>query len=194
MCLKILADARLWGFLLEVDRELAQAVHDGGCPSCGGALHRADYPRKPRSGKPWDLPPGHTLRMSYCCSEDGCRCRATPPSVRFLGRRVYLHVFVLLITAMRQGPTPHGLRALERLFGVTRRTIARWQKWWQEFFPRTVFWRDARARFLPPLREAALPWEFQRVFDFGLGTQRLLECLRFLAPITCRRGLVVHPG
>ena len=30
----------------------------------------------------------------------------TPPSVRFLGRKVYLGAVVILISAMRQGPTP----------------------------------------------------------------------------------------
>jgi len=29
-------------------------------------------------------------RFSFCCARDGCRTRKTPPSFRFLGRKVYL--------------------------------------------------------------------------------------------------------
>jgi hypothetical protein len=42
-------------------------------------------------------------------------------------RCVYLGVVVILITAMRQGPTPRRVRELSNLFGVDRATIARWQ-------------------------------------------------------------------
>ncbi|NLS97786.1 MAG: hypothetical protein GXX96_37065 [Planctomycetaceae bacterium] len=37
---------------------------------------------------------------------DGCRKRTTPLSVRFLGRKVYLGAVVVLVAAMRQGPSP----------------------------------------------------------------------------------------
>jgi len=30
----------------------------------------------------------------------------TPPSTRFLGRRIYLGIIVVLATAMQQGPAP----------------------------------------------------------------------------------------
>ena len=55
-----------------------------------------------------------------------------PPSVRFLGRKVYLGAVVILISAMRQGPTPHRVHELARLFGVDRATVARWQAFWLE--------------------------------------------------------------
>lgn len=41
--------------------------------------------------------------MSLCCAR--CRKRRTPPSVRFLGRRVYLAAVVVLACVLRQGPT-----------------------------------------------------------------------------------------
>jgi hypothetical protein len=47
--------------------------------------------------------------------------------VRFLGRKVYLAVVVILVAAMRHGPTPRRLRLLSEHFGADRRTIARWQ-------------------------------------------------------------------
>ena len=81
-------DSRFWQFLFSVDLDMADTTRSKGC-SCGGRLHRADYPRKPRGG-PDDLPEEYRQRLSFCCDRDGCRKRSTPPSVRFLGRKVYL--------------------------------------------------------------------------------------------------------
>ena len=64
-----------------------------------GMLHSARYPRKPRGGLD-DLGPDYATRLSFCCAVDGCRRRTTPPSVRYLGRRVYLGAVVVLVTAM----------------------------------------------------------------------------------------------
>ena len=85
---RLLREADFWEFLLTVDQDLADAACQEGC-SCGGRLHCAKYPRKPRGG-PADLPPKYGYRLSFCCDRDGCRKRLTPPSVRFLGRKVYL--------------------------------------------------------------------------------------------------------
>jgi hypothetical protein len=41
----------------------------------------------------------------------------TPPSVRFLGRKVSLGAVVILMSAMRQGPTPRRVHELARLLG-----------------------------------------------------------------------------
>ena len=105
-----------WSFLLSVDKDLAECARKDGC-SCGGRLHCAAYPRAPRSGL-GDLPNEYRYRFSFCSDRDGCRKRVTPPSVRFLGRKVYLGVVVILISAMRQGPTPRRVRELSGLFGV----------------------------------------------------------------------------
>ena len=65
-------------------------------------LHRACYPRKPRGvGGARDATYEH--RLSFCCATDGCRRRITPPSVRFLGRKVYLGVIVIVVSALEQG-------------------------------------------------------------------------------------------
>jgi hypothetical protein len=190
VCHHLLADARLWPFLIEIDRDLAEKTRAGGCVFCSAPIHCADYPRKPRGVD--DLPEGYELRFSFCCSIDGCRRRTTPPSVRFLGPKVYLGVLVILLTAMRQGPTPRGFKELHRLFGVSRRTLARWQVWWREIFTRGAFWRGARARFSPPLGEAALPSTLFAAFEAESGLERFLLLLKFLSPITTRQALVVH--
>ena len=102
-------------FLLAVDEDLAEETRKKGCP-CGGRLHCANYPRKPR-GAGLELNELQSQRLSFCCDRDGCRKRATPPSVRFLGRKVYLAAIVILVSAMRQGPSPRRARELSKRFG-----------------------------------------------------------------------------
>src|SRR5271163_2388048 len=179
-----------WSFLVSVDKDLADRARQQGC-SCGGRLHRANYPRSPRSGLD-HLPADFCCRLSFCCDRDGCRKRVTPPSVRFLGRKVYLGVVVILISAMRQGPTPRRVRELSRRFGVDRRTIARWQVFWREHFPQTHFWKIARASVIPLVEIVSLPYS---LVDAFLGRHRRCRgwtlLLRFLSPITVPGGLQI---
>lgn len=187
-------DASFWLFLFSVDQDLAETARKEGC-ACGGCLHRANYPRKPRGG-PEDLPEQYRHRLSFCCDRDGCRKRVTPPSVRFLGRKVYLGAVVVLVAAMRQGPSPRRVRELSALFGADRRTIARWQVFWREHFPQTPFWKVARGRLVPAIEIVTLPRSLLEAFvhndDDQDGWGRLL---RFLSPITLTRGLVIEvPG
>ena len=191
MCHTLLSDSRLWPFLVQVDRDLAGKTGEKGCPFCGAALHRADFPRKPR-GAGGGLPKEYGRRFSFSCSSDGCRRRATPPSVRFLGRKVYLKALVILLTAMRQGPTPRGFQELRRLFDVSRRTLVRWQTWWQETFPKLAFWKSARARFIPPLDEGAMPSSLITAFGAHASVEKLLLLLRFISPVTTRTTLRLH--
>jgi len=55
--------ARFWSFLLAVDHELAEKTRKSACP-CGGRLHAANYPRKPR-GTPVQLPEEECLSPDY---------------------------------------------------------------------------------------------------------------------------------
>jgi hypothetical protein len=112
--------------------------------------------------------------------------------VRFLDAKVYLGVFVILLTAMRQGATPRGFKELHRLFGASRRTLARWQVWWRETFTKGNFWRVARARFSPPLQEPALPSSLLAAFRAESSVDKFLRLLRFLSPITTRRAVAMH--
>lgn len=178
-------NATFWLFLLSVDQDLAQSTRARACP-CGGRLHCANYPRKPRGSEHL---PENSYRFSFCCARDGCRKRTTPPSVRFLGRKVYLFAVVVLVGAMRQGPSPRRVHELSNLFGADRRTIARWQMFWREYVPQSPFWKVARAR-LPAAGIVVLPRSLLEAFlggdDGGAGWGRLL---RFLAPITTTTGL-----
>lgn len=187
---RLLQQATFWTALFFLDQELAAKVRQAGC-SCGGVLHRADIPRKPRGGPP-DLPPKYCFRFSFCCNQEGCRKRATPPSVRFLGRKVYLHAVVLLVATLQQGATPRRVRELSALFEIDRRTLVRWRIFWQEQFPRTAFWKVARGFLVPLVDAASLPLELLRRYLHGRDsdpTPGWKELLRFLSPITTTEGL-----
>lgn len=185
----LLRDASFWDFLFRVDKGLAARARQQGC-SCGGRLHCANYRRKPRGGST-PLPESYDYRLSFCCDRDGCRKRTTPPSVRFLGRKVYLAAVVVLVAAMRQGPSPRRVRELSQLFGADRHTIARWRTFWREYFPQTAFWKVKRGRFIR-LAVAELPRALFEAFiqraDSREDWQRLLE---FLSPITITGGLAI---
>jgi hypothetical protein len=94
---------------------------------------------------------------------------------------------------MRQGPTPRQIAELTRLFGVSRRTIARWQVFWQEIFSQTPFWKIARGRLVPVVEIDSLPRALTEAF---LGSGELEpawgKLLRFLSPITIKRDLFIE--
>jgi hypothetical protein len=178
----VLADARFHEQLLVFDRDLSAAAQAGGCGPCGGALHTAPFGRKPRGG-PAGLSQDYTRRFSFCCSVDGCRKRMTPPSLRFLGRKVYLATVVTLITAMLHGTTPARLTRLSIVPGIDRRTLARWRAWWLSTFTDGPFALIAKATFMPPVAIASLPASLLDRFAGGIAEQ-LTSLLRFLGPLT----------
>jgi hypothetical protein len=183
VCLSIVRDPRFFDFLVSIDRDLAEQVRLDGC-FCGGRLHRADYPRKPRGG-PGSLGRFHTRRLSWCCAVEGCRCRKTPPSVRFLGRRVYWAAVVVLVSALSCGITASRAAQLRESVGVSLRTLRRWRQWWRETFVDSRLWRGQRSCFVPPVQVAALPASLVERFA-GDERQRLISALEFLSPLTTR--------
>jgi hypothetical protein len=180
----LLADASFFRFLLECDEELAEEARRRGCVFCRGVLHRADYERRPR-GEPRGLGAGFARRHSFCCAREGCRKRNTPPSLRFLGGRVYLGAVVVLVAAMREGPTPTRLERLRELVGVCPRTVRRWRRWWQSTFPRTAVWTATRGLLGRPVEEERLP---RSLLDRLLGTvrDRVVAFLRLVSPLSRR--------
>lgn len=170
----------------KVDADLAEAERLKGCPSCSGKLHRADYKRKPRGMKFWPKDPGETKRFSFCCDQEGCRRRHTPPSVRFLGRRVYGGVVAVLLPALAHGLKPERMARIRQALDleIDRRTLERWRQWWLGLFVDSSFWKEARARFMPPLCHKTLPRSLCLSFAVEDRRDRLLDLLKFLAPIT----------
>lgn len=175
-------DASLYEKLERIDGELAQAAREAGC-ECGGRLDSARYPRKPRGG-PADLGPGYDWRWSFCCACEGCRRRVTPPSVRYLGRRVYLGCVVVLVTAMEHGITLRRLARLSSHLGVGLRTLRRWREWWRTTFRASAFWRHARARLVPPVDEGELPYSLLLRFGKAESASAVIALLSFLCPLT----------
>ena len=178
----LVADATFHELLLAYDRDLADTARCAGCALCSGALHSARFPRKPR-GRPCRLGPEHDWRFSFCCAVDGCRTRAPPPSLRFLGRKVYLAVIVVLVSIMRHGITEQRVQELTEAVGVDRRTVERWRAWWRDSFTATPFRQIARAKLMPPIDQDRMPASLIERFA-GSGGEQLIALLRFIAPIT----------
>jgi hypothetical protein len=165
--------------LVELDERITEQVRQAGCSRCGGRLDRADYARKPRGGLVVLGAEGWSRRLSLCCSREGCRRRSTPPSVRFLGRKVYAEVVVVLgcleAGSRERTPKPSPPRA------APVRTVRRWQTWWRTVFVASRFWCEAHARLVPPINEWRLPGSLLERFS---ASSALLDLARFIAPIT----------
>jgi len=174
---------KVYGFLEKIDKELAREVCVAGCLYCGGGLHRDDYKRKPRWVEIWDK------RCSFTCSR--CRKRHTPPSVRFLGRKVYAGVVVVLVGAMMHGPSAQSVGVLHEALGIDVRTLKRWRRWWLDVFVKTPFWKAHRSRFMPVLDERLMPYCLVESFH-GDVVDGVIRLLRFLAPITTQSGGNMH--
>jgi len=177
-CQEHLGNRGLWQVLEALDADAARAAQVEGC-GCGGKLHRANYKRKPRGGPAWER------RDSFCCERDGCRRRRTPPSVRFLGRRVYVGFVVVVVAALRHGVTAGRARQIQEKLGIDRRTLERWRDWWLGAFARGRFWKASKARFMPPVCEGTLPLSLCERFEVERA-EGLVRLLKFLAPITTR--------
>jgi hypothetical protein len=181
--LDLLGDVRVWEQLLRIDRDLADRARRAGCWRCGGRLDGASYPRKPR-GSPIELGPEYGRRLSLCC--DACRKRETPPSVLFLGRRVYFGA-AMVLSVLEHRLTARRLAVLKQVLGVDRRTVRRWQRWWRASVPGSRWWSEERGRLQPPVDEVALPASLLERFAGELG-ERLVLLLRFVAPLTTGSG------
>ena len=180
MCHIPLQDPKLFRLLLRIDQDIAESTRQAGC-HCGGRLHRANYPRKPR-GCPLEVRAEFASRLSFCCHR--CRRRTTSRSVRFLGRRVYLALVMVLVGSRHAGQSgsAHGL---SKSVHIPLRTLQRWRAWWQQQFVGTPLWQVHRARFMPPVATAWLPASLLTRFA-GSGSAPLERLLIFLSPITVR--------
>ncbi|MBK6639362.1 MAG: hypothetical protein IPG34_17980 [Rhodocyclaceae bacterium] len=180
MCHALLQTPDFFRLLLRMDEELAAQVQAAGCP-CGGRLHRANYPRKPRAC-PSEVRTDFESRLSFCCNR--CRRRRTSMSVRFLGRRVYLGLAVVLGSARHAGQNPAAMHLVQAL-AVPIRTLQRWRAWWRGQFPLTPLWQAACARFMPPPATDQFPASLLTRFADD-AEAALFRLLVFLTPITVR--------
>jgi len=112
-------------------------------------------------------------------------------SVRFLGRRVYLGLAVVLCSARHAGQNT-AAAALCQALSIPRRTLARWRQWWRAEFMQTPLWQALCARFMPPVSAEQLPVDLLARFA-GEGDEPLLRLLVFLTPLTVRSS-ALHEG
>jgi hypothetical protein len=180
VCHAFLNDAKFYRFLFDIDQDIARQVQAVGCP-CGGVLHSACYPRKPR-GLRAKLDESYTTRLSFCCARADCRRRTTPPSVRFLGRKVYLGVIVVLISALEHGLSGKRRQWLIDTLEVHAPTLWRWQCWWREVFAQGPWWQLERAQFVPPLAASQLPGGLLDRLRGADLRERVVRLLWLIAP------------
>lgn len=172
MYASLVAVASFWSTLTDIDRQLQLDLIAKGCPLCGGPLHVANHPRKPR-GLPPEVEGAWSQRFNTCCGH--CRRRCMPLSVRFLGRRVYAGVVVMLATM-------HAL-----VCEAASRTLGRWLAWWTQELPALWYWTVLRARFVAAVKTSRLPASLLERYEPAIGQQTeegLINTLRALSPIT----------
>lgn len=171
--------------LVEIDEKTVKQVAEGDCPLCGGPLHRSDYARKPRGALMAAAGEEFLTRFSLCCGSEGCRKRATPPSLRFLGRRVYLGAVVIVASVIAQALAT--AEAIRKATGVPARTTRRWRGWWQGAFLSSEVFVALCARLIGVAAEE-LP---KSVVLSLVGTpeERVQSLLQWLKPLTTGSGI-----
>ncbi len=187
MLSELVLKVALYETLYTIDQTLADALRVKGCPraNCNGRLHQANYSRKPRGG-PDEIGDAMLIRLSFCCSREGCRRRATPPSVLFMDRRVYWRTVVVITAALLQErQAEHSMGKLTRSFGMARKTLKRWMAYFGEVFPGSQVWQRLRGRVSADIRNGFLPKDLLDHFLMGKSLEQGLvgvtACLKFLA-------------
>jgi hypothetical protein len=166
--------------LARADAQIAASARASRCPHCGGPLHVSNYGRKPRGGLVAVAGESQVVRFSLCCGQEGCRRRATPPSIRFLGRRVYLEAVVIVASVLG---LVERVSKREPIAGVPSRTVGRWLGWWSGPFVKTAVFAALRARLVTSITPTLLPrvvLEHMR----GSADERLERLSLLLRPLT----------
>lgn len=170
--------------LAQIDEKIVVQCAARRCPLCRGPLHRSDFARKPRGALMAAGGEEFVTRFSLCCGRDGCRKRATPPSLRFLGRRVYLGAVVIMASVIAQALTT--AKALRQATGVPARTSRRWLSWWRSAFVLTDVFVNLRARLIGVVVEKLPASILSPLGDTPESQVRSL--LHWLTPLTTGSG------
>jgi len=166
--------------LARADAEIAALARASRCPHCRGPLHVSNYGRKPRGGLVAVAGESQVVRFSLCCGQEGCRRRATPPSIRFLGRRVYLEAVVIVASVLGM---VERARKRAPIAGVPSRTVGRWLAWWSGPFVKTAVFAALRVRFVTSLAPKLLPRVLVERLR-GAADDRVERLSRLLGPLT----------
>lgn len=181
MCLSLLNDPVFHNSLIAFDQLIAEQVRQDKCPSCGGNLHRAHYVRKPR-GVPKGVHSDYVIRFSYCCGEEGCRKRHTAPSMRFLSRKVYSSVVIILVFLLHSKTDESKIEELNQFLDTTLsvKTIRRWRHFWMNVVSQSHTWkRAAFTHVMAQALPASLLAQFQHTSKIPL-----VMALKWMLPLT----------
>ena len=174
----LLTDARFHNSLFDLDCLIAEQVRQEQCPLCQGQSH---FPRQPR-GVPEGTVADYHIRFSFCCSRDGCRKRFTPPSMRFLSRKVYTSVVILVIFMLKPETDESRIEAINRLLGSTLsvESLRRWRHFWTQDVPQTHTWKRLA---LSQIQAQSLPMSLLALFKSS-GEQALIMGLKLILPLS----------
>ena len=136
----LLSDASFLRFAMDLDAELSKNSQKNGCPNCGGKLHFARYERKGRFLKGVPVENWNNFH-SLCCSQEGCRKRVRPYSVRFAGRSPHNSGLVLLARLVISRGSGRSLHKISKELQVSERTLRRWARFWNCVHKKSVWWR-----------------------------------------------------
>ncbi len=177
---ELLQKAKLYNLLFLIDCHFSETLKEKGCPFCNGALHQADYPRKPR-GPFKSLSEEYQKRHSLCCSCENCRKRSLPPSCRFMGRKVYFWPVILIVMALRQNrEESYSAGRLMRLFNIPRNTLKRWFQFFKECFSLLPQWQRVRGLIPTSISNHETPGNLLHFYlnrFKGNAMEALIQCL-----------------
>ena len=178
-------ESRFHLLLSSIDEEIGLSTRLVGCNYCGGILHRADYPRSPI----WistELRVYYDERISFCCNNNKCRKRTTPPSVRFFGRIWVPGPLFIIISLLTDGISLRRIESIKRRFGIDIKlsTWMRWREWWLSKFPQTKFWQQNMGIVSINLKpDYPFPKTFLILYC-GAIEAKILALIKFLLPMT----------
>jgi hypothetical protein len=180
---ELINKVELFKILYKIDIDLANKTKQLPCPYCGSVLHTANYDRKPR-GVNASIPDEFLRQQSLCCSNEECRKRVQPQSVRFMGRYVYWMCVILVVMALRQNrPDGYASKRLIQMFGCDKKTLCRWIEYFQEKFPSSSQWKSLRGKLDASIDNNSLPGDLVYYFINNSDSPQngLIQCLIFIS-------------
>jgi hypothetical protein len=133
----------------------------------------------------------YPIRFSYCCGTDGCRKRFTPPSMRFLSRKVYSSVVIFLVFLLKSKTDELKVEELNQLLGTSLsvETVRRWRNFWVKEVSQSHTWKRAPFSHVLAL---TLPASLLDLFKQDLKTS-LKMALKWILPLTAGVALFDTP-
>lgn len=171
--------------LYKLDQEIAKELQKKGCIFCGSKLDVANYMRKPR-GIDEEIPEEMQIQFSLCCRD--CRKRAKPISLRFLGPKVYIFLVVIKAMVEFNHQKSCNYQVLKDRYGVTHRTVNRWQNFWKKCVPVGDFFKRIAGILPLPIDTSGMPNYILKQFKKTNEAEGIsyVKTVSFLSPLSSR--------